>query len=124
MPCPVALGAAANGALALGASSLGPALLLRFVTGVSMGGAYPPAMKIMATWFREGRGLAIGILIGALTVGSATPHLIRGVTELPWRGTLGAASVLAAAPAVLVPALLGQGPYPVPPARFRLRMAF
>ena len=42
-------------------------------------------MKIMATWFREGRGTAMGILIGALTVGSATPHLIRGTTDLPWR---------------------------------------
>ena len=52
-----------------------PALVLRFVTGVAMAGAYPPAMKIMATWFREGRGLAIGILVGALTVGSAAPHL-------------------------------------------------
>ena len=90
------LGALANSALALWVGSLTPALALRFATGVCLAGAYPPAMKIMATWFREGRGLAIGILIGALTVGSATPHLIRGVTELPWRGTLGAASVLAA----------------------------
>ena len=75
-------------ALASGWTSLGPALVLRFVTGVAMAGAYPPAMKIMATWFREGRGLAIGILVGALTVGSATPHLVRGVTDLPWRDTL------------------------------------
>src|SRR2546425_13045489 len=112
----VVLGAAANGALALWASSLGPALLLRFVTGVSMAGAYPPAMKIMATWFREGRGLAIGILIGALTVGSATPHLIRGVTELPWRGTPRPASLLPAAAARVVPALLAEGPDPFPPA--------
>ena len=68
-----ALGAVANAAVALWVDSLGPALILRFVTGVAMAGAYPPAMKIMATWFREGRGLAIGILIGALTVGSAVP---------------------------------------------------
>ena len=63
------LGAVANGALALAVHDLGPALVLRFVTGVAMAGAYPPAMKIMATWFREGRGLAIGILVGALTIG-------------------------------------------------------
>ena len=92
-----ALGALANGALALWVDSLGPALVLRFVTGVAMAGAYPPAMKIMATWFREGRGLAIGILVGALTIGSATPHLIRGVTDLPWRAALLVASVLALA---------------------------
>ena len=82
------LGALANATVALTVDSLGPALALRFVTGLAMAGAYPPAMKIMATWFREGRGLALGILVGALTVGSATPHLIRGLTTLPWRGTL------------------------------------
>src|SRR5256712_1748370 len=120
----VLLGAAANGALAVWVSSLAPALVLRFVTGVGMAGGYPPAMKIMATWFREGRGLAIGILIGALTVGSAVPHLIRGLTDLPWRGTLGAASLLAAAGAVLVRAFVSEGPHRFPPARFDLRMAF
>ena len=52
------LGAVANAAVALWVDSLGPALILRFVTGLAMAGAYPPAMKIMATWFREGRGLA------------------------------------------------------------------
>jgi MFS family permease len=120
----IVLGVAANGALALWVSSLAPALVLRFLTGVSMAGAYPPAMKIMATWFREGRGLAIGILIGALTVGSATPHLIRGITDLPWRGTLGAASVLAAAGAVVVRVFVREGPHRFPAARFDLRMAF
>ena len=84
--------------------SLGPALALRFLTGLAMAGAYPPAMKIMATWFREGRGLAIGILVGALTVGSATPHLIRGLTTLPWRGTLLVASALAVVAAIVVEA--------------------
>src|SRR5262249_61417911 len=49
------LGAAANAALALWVDALAPALALRFVTGVAMAGAYPPAMKIMATWFRQGR---------------------------------------------------------------------
>src|SRR5438034_2004798 len=117
-------GALANAAVALWVDSLAPALALRFLTGVCLAGAYLPAMKIMATWFREGRGLAIGILIGALTVGSATPHLIRGVTKLPWRGTLGAASVLAAAAAVLVQAFVREGPYRFPAARFDLRMAF
>jgi MFS family permease len=120
----IVLGVAANGALALWVSSLVPALVLRFLTGVSMAGAYPPAMKIMATWFREGRGLAIGILIGALTVGSATPHLIRGITDLPWRGTLGAASVLAAAGAVVVRVFVREGPHRFPAARFDPRMAF
>jgi MFS family permease len=117
------LGAAANAALALWVESLPPALVLRFVTGVAMAGAYPPAMKIMATWFREGRGLAIGILIGALTVGSATPWLIGGITTLPWRQTLLAASGLAVLAAVVAAAVLREGPYRFPSARFDPRMA-
>jgi MFS family permease len=118
------LGAGANAALALWAETLGPALILRFVTGVAMAGAYPPAMKIMATWFVQGRGLAIGILIGALTVGSATPHLVRGVTDLPWRGTLLVASALAVAAAVVVHRFVDEGPHRFPSARFDPRMAF
>ena len=115
-------GAAVNAALALWVNHLAPALVLRFLTGVCLAGAYPPAMKIAATWFREGRGLAIGLLIAALTVGSAAPHLIRGLTDLPWRQTLIAASLLAAL-AALVVSRVGDGPHQFPPARFDLRMA-
>ena len=118
-----ALGALANGLLALTVHDLGPALALRFLTGVAMAGAYPPAMKIMATWFRAGRGLALGILVGALTVGSAAPHLIRGVTDLPWRQTLLVASGLALLGAGLVVAFVREGPYAFPAARFDVRMA-
>jgi MFS family permease len=117
------LGAGVNAALALWVDSLGPALVLRFVTGAAMAGAYPPAMKIMATWFREGRGLAIGILVGALTVGSATPHLIRGLTTLPWRPTLLVASGLALLAAAIVVTLVREGPHRFPAARFDVRMA-
>ena len=118
-----ALGALANGLLAMTVQDLGPALALRFVTGVAMAGAYPPAMKIMATWFQAGRGLALGILVGALTVGSAAPHLIRGVTDLPWRQTLLVASGLALLGAGLVLAFVREGPYAFPAARFDVRMA-
>src|SRR5207245_5877912 len=117
------VGAVANAALALSVDALGPALVRRFVTGVAMAGAYPPAMKIMATWFRERRGLAIGILIGALTVGSATPWLIRGITTLPWRQTLLAASGLALLGAVVVVALVRERPHRFPSARFVPRWA-
>ncbi len=123
MAASAVVGALANAALALWVESLGPALILRFITGAAMAGAYPPAMKIMATWFREGRGLAIGILIGALTVGSATPHLIRGVTVVHWRVTLLAASALALLAAALVIGLVREGPYRFPSARFDARMA-
>jgi MFS family permease len=118
-----AAGAVANASLALWAESFAPAVLLRFLTGVCMAGAYPPAMKIMATWFRTGRGLAIGILIGALTVGSAVPHLLRGATDLPWRDVLLAASVLALGSSAIVWRLVKEGPEAFPSARFDVRMA-
>jgi MFS family permease len=117
------LGALANGWLAVAVDGLTAALALRFVTGLAMAGAYPPAMKIMATWFREGRGLAIGILVGALTVGSAVPHLVRGATDLPWRQTLLVASGLALLGAGLVVAFVREGPHAFPAARFDVRMA-
>src|SRR5947199_6569107 len=93
------------------------------IIGAAVVCADPPAMKIMSTWFREGRGLAIGILIGALTVGSAAPHLIRGLTDLPWRGTLLTASGLSLLAAGLVWLRVTEGPNRFPPARFDLRMA-
>ena len=117
------LGALANATVALTVDSLGPALALRFVTGLAMAGAYPPAMKIMATWFREGRGLALGILVGALTVGSATPHLIRGLTTLPWRETLLVASAMAVLAAIIVQVFVREGPHAFPAARFDVRVA-
>jgi MFS family permease len=123
MAISAAVGAAANGALALWVDNLETALVLRVVTGICMAGAYPPAMKIMATWFRDGRGVAMGILIGALTIGSAIPHLIRGATELPWRQTVLASSLLALMSCVIILVLVRDGPYRFPPARFDIRMA-
>jgi len=119
----ILLGAATNAALALWVNGLWPALALRFATGLCLAGAYPPAMKIMATWFREGRGLAIGILVGALTVGSATPHLVSGLTALPWRETLLVASGLALAGALVVQLWVADGPFQFPSARFDVHMA-
>jgi MFS family permease len=123
MAASAGVGAAANAALALWVESLAPALALRVVTGICMAGAYPPAMKIMATWFRDRRGVAIGILVGALTVGSATPHLIRGATDLAWRQILLTASLLALLSCAIVVLLVRDGPYRFPAARFDMRMA-
>jgi len=80
-------------------------------------------MKIMATWFREGRGLAIGILIGGLTVGSASPYLIRGVSDQPWRQTLLVTSALGVLASAIVIAFVPEGPHRLPAARFDARMA-
>ena len=73
------------------------AIALRFLTGVALAGVYPTGMKMMAGWFQEGRGLAIGVLVGALTVGSAAPHLLRAVGGIgqPRLVLLGAAGIAA-----------------------------
>jgi MFS family permease len=71
------LGAGATVLIAAAVDSAGPAIALRFLTGVALAGVYPTGMKMMAGWFRKGRGLAIGVLVGALTIGSAAPHLLR-----------------------------------------------
>jgi len=64
-------------------------IALRMLTGAALAGVYPPGMKIVAGWYREGRGLAIGVLVGALTLGSALPHLVRwAVPVASWRPVL------------------------------------
>ncbi len=70
------------------------AIAARMLTGAALACVYPPAIRLMATWFRQGRGLALGCLIGALTLGSALPHLVRGLGEaLDWRLVIGAAGL-------------------------------
>ncbi len=113
-------GAIANlGLLAATADSTGAMLILRFATGAFLAGVYPAGLKVMAGWFREGRGMALGVLVGALSVGSASPHLIRGI-GLDWTGVVVASSGLTLVAAVLMLAV-GDGPYEVPSQRFRWR---
>jgi MFS family permease len=111
------LAAAANAAL-VAADGYGAALASRFATGVFLAGVYPPAMKMVSTWFRSARGLAIGTVVGALTVGKAVPYLLRAFPALSWRAVVLAASVGAVAAAVLVAAAYRDGPYPFPRRRF------
>src|ERR1700675_3596957 len=115
-------GAFANLVLALAVSSIGPALILRFLTGFFLAGVYPPGMKIAAGHASgRGRGLAIGVLVGALTLGSATPPLVAGIlggTDLPYRLVLVVSSGLAVVGAFVVAALVTDGPYAPPPAPF------
>jgi MFS family permease len=89
------------------------AIALRIVTGFALAGVYPPAIKLMATWFQKGRGLALGFLIGALTLGSALPHLVRGLGGgFDWRYVLAAAGIFSMASAVLSLLVLREGPFP------------
>jgi MFS family permease len=113
-----ALAAAATAGVALAS---GPALgfAFRLLTGAALAGVYPPAMKIAAGWFREGRGWAIGILVGALTLGSAAPHLVRWAAPADaWRLVLGVASLSGLAGGALVLAVPHDGPHAAPSPRF------
>lgn len=113
------LGAASTAAIAVFAEGLGLAVALRFVTGVALAGVYPPGMKIVAGWFRTGRGMAIGVLIGALAVGSASPHLLRPLGGIgAWQPVLLLASGLAVVAAVAAATGLRVGPHQAPAAPF------
>ena len=79
------LGAVANATAAGVDPTTAVAPLLRFVTGVAMAGVYPVGMKLASTWARGDMGLMVGILVGALTLGSAAPHLFNAVGGVDWR---------------------------------------
>ncbi len=109
MACALA-GALVNAGVAV-VPSFGAALLLRFLTGVFLAGVYPPAMKMIATWFRSSRGLAIGAVVGALTVGKATPYLVRAIPATDFRLVVLAASWGALVAAALVGLGYRDGPH-------------
>jgi MFS family permease len=105
------LGAAANAAL-VWVPGLGAALACRFLIGFCLAGVYPPAMKMVATWFRTYRGLAIGTVVGALTIGKATPYLVHAFEGAGIESVLLAASAGAVLAALLVGLGYHDGPFP------------
>ena len=110
-------GAAANAAVLI-APNGATVIALRFITGAALALVYPPAMKIAAGWFRDGRGLALGFLIGALTLGKAFPHLLTAIFEADWRRPMLLASALAVAGGTLVLAIVRDGPHVAATAPF------
>ena len=93
-------------------------VLLRFVTGVMLAGVYPIGMKMAAGWTERAMGLMIGVLVGALTLGSALPHLFNAVAGVDWRVTIVVSSLCAVAAAVAI-LFAGIGPGLRRAARFR-----
>ncbi len=91
--------------------------LLRFVTGACMAAVYPVGIKLAATWAKGNLGLLVGALVGALTLGSAAPHLAAAVTSVDWRWPVAAAACGAALAAVLIwfaqlgPSLPARAPF-------------
>jgi MFS family permease len=113
-----AISAAAVNALLVGASGYEGALILRFFTGFFLAGVYPPAMKMMATWFRSARGFAIGTVVGALTVGKATPYLFKLLGGAPVSVVVWGASGGAVLGGLLVAVAYREGPNPFRRAPF------
>jgi MFS family permease len=116
-PACALLAAGANGLL-LVSPSFALALGLRFLTGFFLAGVYPPAMKMIATWFAPAapgtvtrRGLAIGTIVGALTIGKALPYLLRAFETLTYQDVIVSASLAAAFAAVLVAISYRDGPF-------------
>ncbi|MGQ0605024.1 MAG: MFS transporter [Anaerolineales bacterium] len=113
------LAALATALIPLTANGLRIALPLRFLTGLFLAGVYPVGMKIMTTWTKEDRGLGIGLLVGALTLGTAAPHLLNafgGVSA--WKPVLYLAALLAAMGGVLAALFVDEGPYRTASPRF------
>jgi len=109
-------GAVANaGLLAIDPSSAG-ALVLRAVTGVCMAGIYPVGMKLASTWAKGDMGLMVGILVGALTLGSASPHLFNAVGGIGWQAPIALAALASLAAAGGIH-LAGIGPNRAPSPR-------
>ncbi|CAN5685784.1 MFS transporter [soil metagenome] len=117
-----ALGASAANALLGAAGGAAWAIPLRFGTGFFLAGVYPPAFKLMSTWYRRGRGVALGVLAGAIALGSAAPHLVNGLGGLDWRVVVYVTSILTALGG-LVAFSVTEGPFPFPRATFDPRQA-
>lgn len=125
------LGAAANAAIAAFDLPFAGVVGLRLLTGVSMAGVYPPAMKLMVSWFAARRGFAVGTLVGATTVGSAVPHLLNALPLFsgpaglpPWRAVLWTASGAAVVGGLLARRMVRPGPDLPPAAPFDLSQAW
>jgi MFS family permease len=110
-------GAAANSAVLL-VSTPEAVIALRFLTGVALACVYPPGMKLAAGWFRDERGFALGILIGALTLGKAFPHLLTALYGQAWREPMLLASALSIAGGLLVLLVVRDGPFVAATSRF------
>lgn len=118
------LAALCTGLIPLAVNSLAPALVLRFLTGFFLVGVYPVGMKIMATWTKADRGLGIGLLVGALTLGTAFPHLLNTLTGMEnWRRVLEIGAVLAAVGGLIAVLFIREGPYHTDTPRFNWRYA-
>ena len=113
-----AIGAAASNAALLLAGGLATALPSRLLVGVSLAGVYAPCVRLVASYFERGRGVATGAVVGSLTLGSAAPYLVRGAADVDGHVTILATSALALVAAIAIAGVpSGPGAPPAPPLR-------
>ncbi len=123
------LAAICNAAIPAFSDGATSAIIFRFLTGAALAGVYPPGMKVMASWCKEDRGLCIGLLVGALTIGSGLPHLLAGFTEgglsgLPaWQMILYGTSSFSIVAALISWIWIQTGPFISQASRFDWRHA-
>jgi MFS family permease len=116
--------AAANAAFVWTVQEPLTAIILRGLTGFFLAGVYPVGMKIMAGWFQRGRGLALGVMVGALTIGSAVPHGLNSVGGIPWRGVVLLGSAQGVLGALIVAVAVRQGPFAMPKSQLDVAQVF
>jgi Major Facilitator Superfamily len=104
------LAAAANATL-LTAHGPVEAVAARIVTGFALAGVYPPALKVVSTWFNRDRGIALGAVVGALTIGSSMPHLFRSLSAaVDWRFVVKISTLATSVGGVLLWLFAREGP--------------
>ena len=117
------LAAAANATLLTAHGPVG-AVVARVVTGFALAGVYPPALKLVSTWFNRDRGIALGTVVGALTIGSSMPHLFRSLSSaVDWRFVVEMSTLATSVGGVLLWLFAREGPYPFGRAIFDPRQA-
>jgi MFS family permease len=121
-----ALAAAANLGFALLTTDLASALPWRALTGFGVAAVYPVALRHLSGWFRAQRGLAVGVLVGAITVGASLPHLVRAVgalSSVDWQPVVITVSIAALVGGLIGLAGVREGPLHIGAQRFSVQLA-
>ncbi len=110
--CCSLLGAFTNLLICLIADGFTSLMVLRGMTGFFLAGIYPVGMKIASGWYRQGLGKALGFLVGALVLGTAFPHVLKGSGQsVPWETVIVAISLISAGGGALMLVFVPDGPY-------------
>lgn len=92
-------------------------LVLRFATGLFVAGVYPPSFKLISTWYRRGRGMALGVLAAGIVFGNSLPHLANALGGIAWESVIYATSVMSGAGG-LIALVITTGPFEFPRSVF------